>query len=143
MIGKYVNTKGNATGGGIVKDYYEEDIFRDAGEINLTKVTVRMSLEAACMFNAVSSRFRKTRFDLLQSHFDVLATQMFDALDDKDKEEISKIVDLEFNESLKKTGASIKDSSGNDTTPWANYLSFLKSEFESEYEHAKAKDEKC
>ncbi len=138
MIGHFI--QGNATGGDIVEGSYEAEVEHAGDEAHSTKVTVKMSVDAASMFNAVAARFKNTRFQLLESHFDALATQMFDALSDSDKASLSKSADLEATEMLKKQGLDtwmVAGAAGkfeNENATWRNYLALSEMGYETEGE---------
>ena len=96
------------------------------------------------MFNAVAARFKNSRFTMLESHFDALATQMFDALTESDKVELSLSADLEATELLKKQGLkswSVTGAAGtfnNENADWRNYKELSSQGFEVESERLHA-----
>ena len=140
MIGNMNN--GYATGSEIIEGFYEAENMNASNEVESTKITVKLSVDSAAMFNAIASRFGNSRFQLLEAHFDTLATQMFNSLSDSDKEELSKIADKEATEVLKKQGLKTWMTSGaagtfeNENATWRNYLALSKTSFASESERS-------
>lgn len=128
----FTHMNGNENGKSIVEDYYEAEEHNAGYEVESTKMTVKLSVNAFTMFNAVCSRFGNTRFQLLESHFDVLASQMFGALSESDKVELAKLADKEATEILKKQGLTSWFSTGaagsfeNESASWRHYLAMSK-----------------
>ena len=140
MIGNL--NRGYTRGGEIVENSYEAEDDYAGYEVHSTKITVKLSVDAACMFNAIAARFGNTRFQLLESHFDALATEMFNALSDSDKAKLSSIADLEATDILKKQGLKtwmVAGAAGkfeNENATWRNYLALSKTPFETESERS-------
>lgn len=140
MIGNL--NSGYTTGGEIVEGSYEAEHDYAGYEVHSTKISVKLSVDAACMFNAIAARFGNTRFKLLESHFDALATEMFNALSDSDKEKLSNTADMEATDILIKQGLSEFTCAGaagtfeNENATWRNYLALSKTSFASESERS-------
>jgi len=126
---------GYATGSEIIEGFYEAENMDACYEVESTKITVKLSVDSAAMFNAIASRFGNSRFQLLEAHFDTLATEMFNSLSDSDKEKLSKIADKEATEVLKKQGMKTWMTSGaagtfeNENATWRNYLAACKTPY--------------
>ncbi|HIB1645987.1 TPA: hypothetical protein ACWV7F_004987, partial [Salmonella enterica subsp. enterica serovar Muenchen] len=78
-----------------IDDLYESENEGAMHEACMTKITIRCTAESAGMFNAISSRFNLTRFELLEVFLNDLSTQLFNSLNDDDKNEIAKNADIE------------------------------------------------
>ena len=87
-----------------IENLYEMEEFVNHEDQQTTKITVKVPVETATMFNAIAARFGASRFSLIEPILKEAAEDMFHALNEEDRKNLSKAADNETTEIMSKIG---------------------------------------
>ncbi|MCP4058785.1 MAG: hypothetical protein GY738_16020 [Pseudoalteromonas sp.] len=120
----------------VIKELYDLEQSETIHEIQSSKITVKVPVTTAALFNAVAARFETSRFNLVEPILIDAAQEMFNSLSDEDKKTVSEAADSEVTELLYKSGKIKSKTVGlagnfeNECSHWREALA-LRKHFES------------